>query len=84
MDERTARLESSVEQLRLSVRSLQQRLDALEAAALGGAGAAADGAAAKAREPAPYVSLASSRAKDPYDPIAMLSSSRISGRSTMS
>ena len=73
MEERTARLESTVEQLRLAVLSLQQRLDALEARRPGGTNAEAG---ALAEQPAPTSQAALSAGastRNPYDPIAVLS-----------
>jgi hypothetical protein len=73
VDDRISRLESVVEQLRLMVVSLQQRLDAVEANGLGGAAAAADAVAQRPTQAAPSVLPLTPRAKDPYDPIAILS-----------
>ncbi len=73
MDDRTDRLESAVEQLRLAVLSLERRLDLLEARRTGGAASVADaraeGRAGARAEPLPDESTE----KDPYDPIAILS-----------
>ena len=73
MDDRTDRLESAVEQLRLAVLSLERRLDLLEARRTGGAASVADelveGRAGARAEPLPDESTG----KDPYDPIAILS-----------
>jgi hypothetical protein len=65
MEDRTARLESTVAELRLAVRSLEQRLGVLEAR---GAGATAAAAGAPGAAP-PAVAAA----RNPYDPIALLS-----------
>jgi len=71
VDDRTARLESTVEQLQHAVSSLQQRLDALEAIGLGGTTAAAGAQATSGLGPRARPSRA--RMKDQYDPIAILS-----------
>lgn len=71
MEDRTDRLESSVEQLRLAVASIQLRLDALEAGGPASKPAASDEAARSAEPPSgapPAV-----EEKDPYDPIVFLS-----------
>jgi hypothetical protein len=73
MEERTARLESTVEQLQLTVQALQQRLEALEAGRFARASATADAvteAAAQAQQP---VAPARKPLQDQYDPIAILS-----------
>lgn len=72
MDDRITRLESSIEQLALDMKSLQLRLDALEAAGPAGARMTTDTAADHAPTGAPGAAPVV-RAKDPYDPIAMLS-----------
>ena len=66
MDDRTTRLESAVEHLQLTVASLQQRLNAIEA---GGPFTAVDSVAQGAAQAGPVPV----RTKDPYDPIAILS-----------
>ena len=72
MDDRYARLESTVAQLLGSVESLQRRVAALEADQHLVAGPAAAGDAAGTR--APVLGLLGARGKrDPYDPIVMLS-----------
>jgi hypothetical protein len=64
VEDRTARLEATVAELRQAVLSLEQRLGALEAG----------GAAATARAGAPgHAPAADAVAKNPYDPIALLS-----------
>jgi hypothetical protein len=70
VDDGHARLESTVEQLRLVVQSLEQRVSALESGQRIEAGAATGAAGpAQLRQGAPAV-----RAKrDPYDPIVILS-----------
>lgn len=70
MADRTAQLESAVEQLQQAVLLLTRRVDALEARGPGATAAAGDAplAGAAAQPPA-----ARARTKDPYDPIAMLS-----------
>ncbi|MGZ5131000.1 MAG: hypothetical protein ACXWJ1_06945 [Caldimonas sp.] len=68
MDDRICVLESSVEHLRLTVLSIQQRLDAIEAQ--GGAAAAAAPLAQGA--PDKRAAVARSRARDPYDPNVIL------------
>lgn len=78
MDDRTARLESAVERLQLTVSSLQQRIDALEAQWQSAApatdlAAASIPASADAAPVAPAAGAKAARSKDPYDPIAMLS-----------
>lgn len=75
MDDRISRLESAVDDLRLTVVSLQQRVDAIQAKASDGPTTAAD-AIAHASAPAMPGAMPASvptQAKDPYDPIAMLS-----------
>jgi len=73
VDDRTSRLESAVEHLQLTVLSLQQRLDAIEAKGLAGATAAADSVAQSPTAAGPDVMPARSRVKDQYDPITILS-----------
>ncbi|MBE0548299.1 MAG: hypothetical protein IH627_11760 [Rubrivivax sp.] len=73
MDDRTTRLESAVEHLQLTVASLQQRLDAIEAKGLGGRPVAADAVAPSPTADGLALRPALSRTKDPYDPIAILS-----------
>lgn len=73
MDDRYARLESAVEQLRYSVESLQQRVAALEAGHPQVAGPAAAAAGADLRGGG-LASLGGARTKrSPYDPIVVLS-----------
>jgi hypothetical protein len=64
MEDRTARLESTVAELRQAVLSLERRLEALESG--GQAATAASGVAGQLRE-------TDAPAKNPYDPIALLS-----------
>lgn len=72
MDDRYARLESAVEQLRCSIESLQQRVAALEAGHPKVAGPAAPAAGADASG-AGLAALSGARAKrNPYDPIVVL------------
>lgn len=72
MDDRYARLESAVEQLRCSIDSLQQRVAALEAGHPQVAGPATAAAGADASG-AGLAALSSARAKrNPYDPIVVL------------
>ncbi len=73
MDDRTTRLESAVEHLQLTVLSLEQRLDAIEARGLGGTTTATASVALGLTRAGPGVQTARSRAKDPHDPIAILS-----------
>ena len=73
MDDRTARLESAVEHLQLTVVSLQQRLDAIEAKGLGGPSTATDSVAQSPTQDGPGLLSARARAKDQYDPIVILS-----------
>ena len=73
MDDRTSRLESAVEHLQLTVLSLQQRLDAIEAKGSAGAAAAADSVAQSPTADGPGVLSARLRVKDQYDPITILS-----------
>lgn len=73
MDDRTARLESTVEQLRLAVLSLQQRLDVLEARRPSGTAAAADALAQEPTAARPEALWGDLAAPDQYDPIAILS-----------
>jgi hypothetical protein len=62
-----------VEQLRLSVLSLQQRVESLESRSLAGAAAAVDAAPRGAMQAEPDRPATRARSKDPYDPIAILS-----------
>lgn len=73
MDDRTASLESAVEQLRLSVLSLQHRVESLEAARHGGTTAAVAAAPGSVTQGEPDSRPARARSRDPYDPIAILS-----------
>jgi hypothetical protein len=73
VDDRTSRLESAVERLQLTVVSLQQRVDAIEARKLDGASSAAVSVAESSTETGPVVGSERPRAKDPYDPIVILS-----------
>lgn len=73
MDDRTSLLESAVEQLTLTVLSLQQRLDALEARGLAAAVTAGASVAQPAAQSGPGARSTRLRAQDQYDPIAMLS-----------
>jgi len=73
VDDRTNRLEAAVEQLQLTVLSLQQRLDAIEAKLAGVAGAVVDSLAPGPAQATPLAGSARSPKKDPYDPITMLS-----------
>jgi hypothetical protein len=73
VEDRTARLESAVEDLQATVLALQQRLDALEARGPGEAPAAADSAAQGLAETRSGAAATRARAKDPHDPIAILS-----------
>lgn len=72
MDDRADRLESTVEQLRLAVASLERRLDVLEAkghaTVMAGAGIL-PGSPAAAPSDVPRAEVA---ARNPYDPIALL------------
>ena len=70
VDDRTTRLESAVEQLQLTILSFQHRLVAIEARGLVAAAAAADSVAPDLTEARPTTRP---RAKDPHDPIAILS-----------
>ncbi len=70
MDDRTTRLESAVEHLQLTVASLQQRLDAIEARGLA---SAVDSVTESPPQAEAGVGSGRSRTKDPYDPIAILS-----------
>ncbi|MBA4175969.1 MAG: hypothetical protein C0505_05330 [Leptothrix sp. (in: Bacteria)] len=75
MDPRIGRLESLVEDLRLTVATLQQRLDTMESKVAANA-PVAGAATAQAPLPttaAPEMPSGTAKAKDPYDPIAMLS-----------
>ncbi len=73
MDDRISRLESAVEQLHLTVASLQQRLDAIEAKGLAGATTTAASVAQSPTDVGPGVLSAGLRVKDQYDPITILS-----------
>ena len=73
MDDRTDRLESTVEQLRLTVLSLQQRLDVLEAMRPGGATAEADARAGESTTTRPAIPSAGFSIADSRDPIVVLS-----------
>ena len=73
MEDRISRLESAVDHLQLTVAALQQRLDGIEAKGLVGtstAGGVVTQRPAQAEAGAPP---APARAKDPYDPIVVLS-----------
>src|SRR5664279_5635747 len=72
VDDRTARLESAVAQLQLTVLSLHQRLEAIEARGLGAACTAADRVAAGPPENAASAQTARARAKDSHGPLAIL------------
>lgn len=73
MDDRIARLESTIERLRSAVESLQQRVDLLEAKGPGVAAPATDALAGEPTRAWPKA-LSSGRARrDPYDPIVVLS-----------
>jgi hypothetical protein len=70
VDDRIARLESTVEQLQQGVLALQRRLEVLEARGPRGAAAGAPGARLESgNEAAPEAAAR----RDPYDPIAILS-----------
>lgn len=71
MNDRISRVESTVEQLRLSLAALQQRLDVIEAGGYLEARVASP--PQLAAEGSPSLRTTGLRAKDPYDPIAMLS-----------
>lgn len=71
VEERTARLESAVEQLQQTVASLQQRLSALEG--LNTIASAATAAATVPAVDAPAAAAPPRRIKDQYDPITVLS-----------
>lgn len=73
MDDRISRLESAVGQLHLTVVSLQQRLDAIEAKGLAGATTTAASVAQSPTEVGAGVLSAGLRVKDQYDPITILS-----------
>jgi hypothetical protein len=73
VDDRTARLEATVEQLGLAILSLQQRLDALEANRSSGTTAIADAPSAESTDAPAQESSAADAARDPYDPIVFLS-----------
>ncbi|MDH4289740.1 MAG: hypothetical protein OEW27_12665 [Aquincola sp.] len=73
MDDRTSRLESAVEHLQLTVQTLQQRLDAIEAKVGTAAGAVVDSLAQGPAAAPPNARPARTPKKDPYDPITMLS-----------
>jgi hypothetical protein len=73
VDDRISRLESAVGQLHLTVVSLQQRLDAIEAKGFAGATTTAASVAQSPTEVAPGVLSAGLRVKDQYDPITILS-----------
>ena len=73
MDDRIARLESIVEQLRSAMLVLQQRLDVLEAKRLSGTTGEADALAEEPAETRPEVASAGSTTRDWRDPIVVLS-----------
>jgi len=73
VDDRTARLEVTVEQLRLAVLSLEHRLEVLEAKRLTGTTAQADGLAEQPTEKAPDVLAAGFTIPGRRDPIVFLS-----------
>ncbi|MGB7905141.1 MAG: hypothetical protein WCF43_10635, partial [Steroidobacteraceae bacterium] len=73
MGDRLARLESTVEQLRLTVASLQQRIDVLEALPPAVATIASGALAGVPEQPPPISGSPGLARRDPYDPIAVLS-----------
>jgi hypothetical protein len=73
VDDRISRLESAVGQLHLTVVSLQQRLEAIEAKGLAGATSTAASVAQSPTEVGAGVLSAGLRVKDQYDPITILS-----------
>lgn len=73
MDDRSVRLEATVEQLRLAILSLQQRVDLLETNAAPTATRATDLAGGEPAQRQPNVPSAGLTRRDPYDPIVVLS-----------
>lgn len=73
MDDRIARLESTIEQLGSAVESLQRRLELLEAHPPGVAVPATGFGAGEATNARPEGPSASPARRDPYDPIVVLS-----------
>jgi hypothetical protein len=70
VDDSNARLECTVEQLRLALQSLQQRVEALEAGLAATTVAARDGVASPSADASP--GRAARARRDPYDPIVIL------------
>lgn len=73
MDDRLARLESTVEELRSDMLALQQRLDALEAMRLSGTAGETDALAAQRAETQPDVASDGPTTRGWRDPIVVLS-----------
>ncbi|MGB5103640.1 MAG: hypothetical protein WBO04_10020 [Steroidobacteraceae bacterium] len=73
MDDRIARLESTMARLGSAVESLQRRVELLEALSSGTADAAVDAGAGEASREPPKPPPASLARRDPYDPIVVLS-----------
>ena len=71
MDDRIARLESTVEQLRATMQSLQQRIESLEASGSVAAAAGTD-AAQDSPQLRPKLFAAGTSDRSPYDPIVIL------------
>jgi hypothetical protein len=73
VDDRSVRLEATVEQLRLAIHSLQQRVDLLEANAAATATRATEVPGGDAAQRQPNVPFAGLTRRDPYDPIVVVS-----------
>ena len=73
MDDRLARLESAVEQLRLTVQSLEQRVADLQPLRPGAAPPQANAPGTESTGVRASVRLATAARRDPYDPIVVLS-----------
>jgi len=73
VEDRTADLESAVEELRRTVAALELRLGALEAARWSGAAGEAEESPPQSAHAATDVAPSAGTAKSPYDPIAILS-----------
>lgn len=72
MDDRFARLEATVEQLRFTVLSLQERIDLLEVGQAATGNVAAEVTASSAPRAVGRESMAPRARRDPYDPIVVL------------
>jgi len=72
VDDRIDRVESGVDELRRVIQSLQERLDTLEARVGAGPESLVQSAAEEEAAPTPGATPTEAAARDPYDPIAIL------------